>query len=500
MFGKGKEIEEMGAGASANSSEAQRLLSAFEQDAKKPANASDLPEDVEALKQEIVDLRSRIRQAIDTGKSLNEGDEKKLQDELSVLLHAAMEVEKTVTPYLQDVVKECGGELVGLNHRFKTRESLERKIKGDIEAKKRSLAREGKSDIKVDVANIVKSIGDALRYTMLVPEDKYVEVVLSTRTKLEEMGNPGNKFKNFWEKGDMYQGINDTYRNSATNFVFELQYHTPGSFELKAESHVIYEKFRVCPDPSEQQKLFEEGVRLAETLPIPPGVESIPVLVKNPEPNVIAAYAYLIHTTGQKRQAALMEFFHKFVGDEGIVKVDVDDLPTIEAELVALMDVKDNQIPVDEIVQFHYFFGISVVVAINNPSKYTDIVERILVAMKEPAEGDGVPIRSSLVTNHWKQLAAGHLGQEGTFVPGINIEAIAGSQATKYPEDNLLFEVLLTTEQAIEICNKITVRKVMLANQVKKHASASMDFSEVNSLWSCVEVPTGMDTRLGNFI
>jgi hypothetical protein len=190
-----------------------------------------------------------------------------------------------------------------------------------------------------------------------------------------------------------------------------------------------------------------------------------------------------------------MEFFRNFVGDEGTVKVDVDDLPTIEAELVAMMELKDNQIPVDEIVRSHYCFGISVVVILSNPSNYTDIVDKILSAMKEPAEGESVPIRSNLVTNHWKQLAAGHLGQEGTFIPGINIEAIVGSQATKYPEDNLLFEVLLTTEQAIEICNKITVRKVMLANQVKKRASTSMDFSELNSLWRSVLVPAGMDMK-----
>lgn len=297
----------------------------------------------------------------------------------------------------------------------------------------------------------------------------------------------------------MYQGINDTYRNVATQFVFELQYHTPGSFDLKKESHVIYEKFRVCPDPSEQQKLFEEGVQLAESLPIPPGVESIPVLVKNPEPNVIAAYAYLIHTTGQKRQSALMDWFSKYVGDDGSVKVDVDDLPTIEAELVALMDVKENQLPVDEIVRHHYHFGISVVVAITDPSKYTDIAERILAALKSPTADEPLPIRSKLVVNHWQQLQNPQLGQEGTFIPGINIEAVAGTQATKYPEDNLLFEVQLTTQQALEVCQKITVRRVMLANESKKSTRASVDFGEVNALWTSVHVPAGMDTRLGEY-
>lgn len=299
--------------------------------------------------------------------------------------------------------------------------------------------------------------------------------------------------------GDMYQGINDTYRNASTNFVFELQYHTPGSFDLKKESHVIYEKFRVCPDPSEQQKLFEEGVQLAESLPIPPGVESIPVLVKNPEPNVIAAYAYLINATGQKRQAALMDWFSKNLGDDGSVKVEVDDLPTIEAELVALMDVKENQLPVDEIVRFHYHFGISVVVAISDPAKYTDIAERILTALKSPSADEPLPIRSKLVVNHWQQLQSQHLGQEGTFIPGINIEAVAGTQATKYPEDNLLFEVLLTTQQSLEVSQKVTVRRVMLANESKKSTRTSMDFGELNALWTSVTVPTGMDTRLSEF-
>jgi hypothetical protein len=67
----------------------------------------------------------------------------------------------------------------------------------------------------------------------------------------------------------MYQGINDTYLNAENNFVFELQFHTPESWELKSEAHIIYEKFRVSTDPIEQMKLFEEGTRKANTVRIP---------------------------------------------------------------------------------------------------------------------------------------------------------------------------------------------------------------------------------------
>eukprot|EP01040_Poterioochromonas_malhamensis_P021422 gene21422-25840_t len=75
----------MGAGASANSSEAQRLLNAFDADSKKPVDASDLGDDVQALKHEVMELRAKIKQAIDTGKSFTEGDEKKLQEALTQL-------------------------------------------------------------------------------------------------------------------------------------------------------------------------------------------------------------------------------------------------------------------------------------------------------------------------------------------------------------------------------------------------------------------------------
>lgn len=193
----------MGAGASTHSMQGElvEMLPTFEEEALKPADASDLPNDPEVLRKAIIKLRSKVRAAVASGKAIVDGEEKILQDHLNQLLENAMIVETTITPFLQQVVAKCGGELVGLKHRFKTRESLERKIKGDVEAKKRSLARENRGSGEVDVVSIVKNIGDALRYTMLVPEEHYCRVVLETRKTLAEIGNPGSKFKNYWEKG-----------------------------------------------------------------------------------------------------------------------------------------------------------------------------------------------------------------------------------------------------------------------------------------------------------
>jgi hypothetical protein len=180
------------------------IIPVFEVEAKKPHDASDVANNPDKTLQELIELRSKVRNALEKGKVLLEGDEKVIQEALSKLLHTAITVEKSVTPFLRSVAKECGGELVGLFHRFKTRESLERKVKGDIEAKKRSLAREGRGCANVNVLNMVNSIGDALRYTILIPDDKYSEVVLRTREKLDEMGNVKHKFKNFWDEGNAH--------------------------------------------------------------------------------------------------------------------------------------------------------------------------------------------------------------------------------------------------------------------------------------------------------
>lgn len=177
------------------------IIPSFEVEAKKPHDCSDVANNHEQAIKELIELRSKIRHALDKGKVLLEDDEKVIQDGLTNLLNKAIEVEQAVTPFLQLVARECGGELVGLLHKFKTRDSLERKVKGDLEAKKRSLARDGHGNESINVLDMVNSIGDSLRYTMLIPDARYSQVVLSTREKLNNLGNVKHKFKNFWDEG-----------------------------------------------------------------------------------------------------------------------------------------------------------------------------------------------------------------------------------------------------------------------------------------------------------
>jgi hypothetical protein len=309
-------------------------------------------------------------------------------------------------------------------------------------------------------------------------------------------------------------------------------------------------------------------------------VKSIPVLVKNPEPNVIAAYAYLIHTTGKKRHAALMEFFHKFVGDEGIVRVDVDDLPTIEAELVALMEINNHTIPVDELVRKRYFFGIRVVVSVCDASRFSFIAKRLLQAMQtssdrliplskqastmsppsvatalsrtnsgtvlaETTKGgpspsdacdqaqpidsvpalertlqietgptinshevigiDDLPVEAHCVYNHWTPVIAVQRNESGEsdydtlaslIAPGLYVECSIGSRKTLYPEDNLLFELTLTTEQAEEVAQRISTRHSM---RISSHVKCNHQqyINEMIELWNSIQVPNELDKFIG---
>jgi hypothetical protein len=169
----------------------------------KPPDASDV-NDLDACKAELVALRAKVRAAVENG--IHEASKisdpaKDVQDEVDKLLNSALEVEKSITPLLQALCAKCGGELVGLHHKFKGRSSLERKINGEIESLRRQNAREHKN-VGIDVRAVARTMADVLRYTMLVPEEEYCKTVIEGRKLLAEAGNPAVKMKNYWAPGD----------------------------------------------------------------------------------------------------------------------------------------------------------------------------------------------------------------------------------------------------------------------------------------------------------
>lgn len=95
--------------------------------------------------------------------------------------------------------------------------------------------------------------------------------------ELEKNGYIIIRVKNTFKDNVVYKGINTLVKKG--DDVFELQFHTPKSIELKEGSlHKIYEKQRILDkvkDKEEYNRLKLEMVDLSNTIPIPKNVERI---------------------------------------------------------------------------------------------------------------------------------------------------------------------------------------------------------------------------------
>ncbi|TQL02662.1 hypothetical protein [Cellulomonas sp. SLBN-39] len=190
------------------------------------------------------------------------GDEVAAVDDL---LGSAAQHEPTITADLQRMLSGVdGATMPGLEFRLKGEDSLYRKIATDLadDAPPR------------DVAGAVARIKDAVRYTAQVPDEHFAQGVDDVTDQLTEAGFTPVSWKNtFGQPG--YQGINSAWR-SPDGQVFELQFHTPTSFDVKMRGHDLYEQLRL-PNLSahDRARLEAEMQRLFDTVPTPPDARTI---------------------------------------------------------------------------------------------------------------------------------------------------------------------------------------------------------------------------------
>ena len=182
-----------------------------------------------------------------------------LADELMV---KAREAEPSVTADLEAIAESAPAELAGLEHKFKKRDSLIRKIRT-------YLAR----DPKLSVAEV--RITDALRYTLLIEDDPrglYLRTVREVVTVFEADGHEVVEMKNYWPRGDDYSGINSVFR-APGGLDWELQFHTPDSYHTAKGNRTPYEKMRLTTTPpDEQRRLYDRMVATWEAVAIPDGI------------------------------------------------------------------------------------------------------------------------------------------------------------------------------------------------------------------------------------
>lgn len=185
------------------------------------------------------------------------------ESDTELLLQMAEETGEVITPFLQDIAREHGGDMKGLENKIKSHDSLLRKLK----------AKEHKYGRPLDPFN---DINDALRYTMELPTEQYVEGANSTLEKIRAQGWEIKELENSWTPGDPYSGLHAIV-NIPDGINFELQFHTPQSYHTKdVMNHAKYERFRDPDTPlEEKQDLYEEMAQTWDEVPVPEGVHEV---------------------------------------------------------------------------------------------------------------------------------------------------------------------------------------------------------------------------------
>lgn len=174
-------------------------------------------------------------------------------------------VERQITHDLLELSSQTGARMDGLQYRLKTEESLARKLFSEYEA-----------NVGTNVQIINSKIGDAVRYTYVLPQNTYVDGMKTIVEALRAKGYKpyDSKFKNYWNT-DTYRGINSNFI-SPDGQLFEVQFHTAGSLQVKMEkSHVIYEKLRVTKDPKLLEMYNQELRDVWTDVNVPNGILDI---------------------------------------------------------------------------------------------------------------------------------------------------------------------------------------------------------------------------------
>lgn len=103
--------------------------------------------------------------------------------------------------------------------------------------------------VKMSPVEAGAKLHDLNRYTILYQPGRYSEAVDESVAELRRMGYEV-KVKDFWlDHSNPYQGINTQVFDPKTKSWFELQFHTPESFDIKEKLlHPYYEKVRALDE------------------------------------------------------------------------------------------------------------------------------------------------------------------------------------------------------------------------------------------------------------
>ncbi len=203
-------------------------------------------------------------------------------------------IEPEITADMVDIADAHGGKLEGLDFRLKSEKSLARKIDAERDEPK----------FGGDPEKCARDMSDVARYTITFGDSQYVAGSKAVIKDLEAQGYE-LRVKNYWHKGDPYQGINIAATHPKTGVTFEIQLHTPTSLDFKEpklsagdpmrsqSTHVLYETYRESKNNRVRYDTYHSMRRQAQQIPVPPPPSD---LLAIGEPR----FQYLITTNGSQ--------------------------------------------------------------------------------------------------------------------------------------------------------------------------------------------------------
>jgi hypothetical protein len=143
--------------------------------------------------------------------------------------------EKKITEHVKEVERDntCSGWLEGLEYRLKGEDRLKQKIAEKIE-----------HEPDRTPAEVARQTSDAIRYTFCFEPASYADGYRDVKQRLEAHEYQMVYSKNHWSDNPEYKGINTRWV-TLEGQRFEVQFHTPESYDAKQEvTHESYERLR----------------------------------------------------------------------------------------------------------------------------------------------------------------------------------------------------------------------------------------------------------------
>jgi hypothetical protein len=129
-----------------------------------------------------------------------------------------------------------------------------------------------------NLSDIAAKINDGVRYTYTFEDKYYASGIQQLCRVLTDAGLELYEHKNAWaDESKEYQGVNSSWMDPQWGKLFEVQMHTPDSWNSKQESHWAYEIAGApSSSPGDRAAALIEQAQIFSGVPIPPEVQAIP--------------------------------------------------------------------------------------------------------------------------------------------------------------------------------------------------------------------------------